>query len=550
MALVVALTLTFQTALAQSTSDDLATSAIVAEQSQTVRRLLAIYEALEDRRERLRELLEQLQTADSAERPGIEQQIDSHRETILQLRASFEKTAAGGTIIPESSTAQEQPLVWHEELAQIARPILNSLKEATEKPRRIAELRAAIELYQQQLDATRRASESLSQLRQREVPVPVSRGLDEISTNWEQRTRDLESSLGIARDELASLEVSEGEIFESIGNVARDFFLGSGLTLLLALVTAFVLWFALRSLGRFFGLGRAAPAGTDRAARLRLLSYAYQLLTVALVVLAVLSVFYVRGDLLLLSLAIISLAMLALGAWRFLPGYLQEARLLLNVGAARENERVFFQGLPYRISSLNLYSELRNPELEGRIRMPLAALASLISRPLTDEAWFPTSAGDYVLLPDGGFGQVLRQSIELVELKVMGSIVQYGSADFLAMNPRNLSREGFGLAVGFGIDYRHQDEALERVPERFRSGLQSAFADAGLGEDLKDLLVEFKSAGASSLDYLIYATMDGRSASSYYRIGRLIQQACVDICNREGWVIPFNQITVHRAENA
>jgi hypothetical protein len=262
----------------------------------------------------------------------------------------------------------------------------------------------------------------------------------------------------------------------------------------------------------------------------------------------VLSVFYIRGDLLLLTLTIIALVMLALGAWRFLPRYIQEARLLLNIAAAREGERVIYNGLPFRIVSLNLYSELRNPDLEGSIRLPLSALTQLTSRPRTDEAWFPCRAGDYLLLPDGSFGQVLQQTVELVRLKVIGSIVQFGTAEFLQLNVRNLSREGFGVIVVFGIDYQHQEISLSRVPERLMTGLKTAFQQADYGDDLKDLLVEFKEAGTNSLDYLIYATMEGSVASSYFTIARLIQQTCVDICNHEGWVIPFAQVTIHQAD--
>ena len=69
-------------------------------------------------------------------------------------------------------------------------------------------------------------------------------------------------------------------------------------------------------------------------------------------------------------------------------------------------------------------------------------------------------------------------------------------------------------------------------------------------DDLKDLKVAFKAASASSLDYLIYASINGNSAASYIAIGPLIQQACVDICNQQGWIIPFTQVTLHQAENS
>jgi hypothetical protein len=330
--------------------------------------------------------------------------------------------------------------------------------------------------------------------------------------------------------------------------IGREFFLGRGLTLLIALLTGLGLWFAMRQLRRLAAGRRQQREEAEQAARVRLVLYGYHLLTIVLVAMAMLSVFYVRGDLLLLSLSIVVLVMLVLGAWRYLPRYVQEGRLLLNVGAVRQGERVTYQGLPFRITSLNLYSELRNPELEGVIRLPLPAMAQLISRPRSGEAWFPCRAGDYLLLADGSLARVLQQGIEWVRLKVMDSIIQVRSTDFVQQNVRNISADGFGVAVTFGIDYQHQSIALQEVPQRLREGLSSAFAGSAYGADLKHLLVEFKAANSSSLDYLVYATMDGNSAPGYFAIGRLIQQTCVDICNREGWIIPFTQVTVHQAE--
>jgi len=64
-------------------------------------------------------------------------------------------------------------------------------------------------------------------------------------------------------------------------------------------------------------------------------------------------------------------------------------------------------------------------------------------------------------------------------------------------------------------------------------------------EDIKDLVVEFKTAGASSLDYQIYLILKGSVAKSFFKAQRMVQQACVEVCNREGWIIPFTQITIH-----
>ncbi len=522
--------------------------AAAVEQAENVRRMLAIREALEARRARIRDLLEQLDGADEGEQARIREQIAGHRDTVRDLTTAFESIAVGGATLRDDSTADDKPLEWHEELTQIARPLLNRLREATEKPRRVAELRTRIELYQQQLDVARRALASVAVYDREQVPPAVAEGLDAVAASWRDRAQDVERSLDVARAELASLQASEGEIFATLGRVTGDFLLGSGLTLLLAAIVGIAVWLALRSFQRLVRRWRRRTPSDQQAARIRLLLYSYHLLTMVLVTLAVLAVFYVRGDVLLLSIAIIALIMLVLGIWRFLPRYVQEARLLLNVGQVREGERVTYAGLPFQVATLNLYSELRNPDLDGVIRLPLSVLGQLTSRPRTAEAWFPSRVGDYVMLPDGNLGEVLAQTVEQVALKVVSAVVQYPAAAYFDLGVRNLSREGFGVFVVFGIDYAHQAIALERVPERFKSGIESAFAEAGFGDDLQSLIVEFKEAGASSLDYVIYATLDGGSAGSYFRIGRLIQQTCVAICNDESWIIPFTQVTVHSAE--
>ena len=516
--------------------------------AQVVRRLQAIRESLQDKREQVRSLVEEVQNADETDRHDLGLRIASLQQAIRELSAAFERTAVGGLSLQADDGAAEAALDWHEELLQIARPILDSLKKATERPRRIAELQTAIDLQQQQLERARQALDSLSRFEAREIPPEVEAGLDELTAAWRRHQQDIEQALQIEGNELQYLQSQDARLFENMGGITYDFILGRGLTLLLALLAGIALWIAMRLLRRWFSHGWRAARGSGQSAQVRLLFYAYHLLTMVLVTLAVLSVFYLRGDLLLLSLAIVALVMLALGVWRFLPGYIQEARLLLNAGAARQGERVIYNGLPLRIDSLNLHSELSNPDLEGRLRLPLAALAGLISRPAQDEPWFPCRPGDYLLLANGDFAEVLRQTVELVQLRVMGSQVLYDSASFMQLNARNLSREGFGIGVTFGIDYRHQADALDAVPERIRSALEADFDAAGFGDNLQNLVVEFKAAAASSLDYLVYVTLDGGAAASYFRVGRLVQQSCVRTCNREGWTIPFAQLTVHRAD--
>jgi hypothetical protein len=550
--------LTLPVALAQgNTAPDASTPEVVATtqandslQAQNIRKLLAIKDALEEKRARVRDLVEQLANADEVDQQKLRGQITTLRQTIADLEFSFENIAVSGANLRGLQDEPLQPLSWHDELMQVARPLLNSLKEATEKPRRIEELRREIDLYQQQLEVTQRATAALARFDRETLPPGVAAGLTELATTWRERSRDIERSLELARGNLTSLESEEVDLLATFGGIAHEFFLGRGLTLLIALLTGIGIWLSMRTLRELVRARRTVKQDAEKAARLRLLFYAYHLLTIILVALAVLSVFYVRGDLLLLSLSIITLVMLALGTWRYLPRYIDEGRLLLNVGAAREGERVIYQGLPFRITSLNLYSELRNPELDGVIRLPLSAMAQVISRPRGNDSWFPCRVGDYLLLADGRFAHVVQQSIEWVRLKVRGSIVQIATTEFLQQPARNLSVDGFAIVVTFGIDYQHQQISLQQVPEQLHTGISAAFAASDYADDLKDLKVAFKAASASSLDYLIYASMDGNSAASYFAIECLVQQSCVDVCNQQGWIIPFTQVTLHQAENS
>lgn len=541
-----AASLAFQVVLAQT--DSSSTQTLQEQKVQAALQLHEINQALADKRAQLEDLQAQLDTAAEIDKDKITERISELKKSIDELETAFEKTAVSGVNLSSLTDTEETELDWRDELVQIARPVLSSLKEATEKPRKIEELRSTIKLYQQQLEVIDKATESIELMSQNEMSAAVSEDLGKVAATWDERRSDIELALDAARNELQTLEGEDIDLLETVGRVIHEFLVGRGLTLLIALLTGAFVWYVMRGVRWLVGSWKRSQEDDDRSAKFRLVFYVYHFITLVLVAFAVLTVLYTRGDILLLSLAIILLAMLTLGAWRFLPGYIQEARLLLNVGAARQGERVIYNGLPFRIASINLYSELRNPSLEGSVRLPLSTVAELTSRPRIDEDWFPCKAGDYLLLPDNVFAQVIKQTVELVKLKVTGSIVQYQTADFLNLHMRNLSQQGFGVIVVFGIDYQYQKISLDKVPERFRQGLTLAFEKAGLKDNLKDLLVEFKEASASSLDYLIYATMDGDSASKYFTINRLIQQTLVDICNQEDWGIPFSQITVHQAK--
>ncbi len=513
--------------------------------------LTIIQQSIEVKRDAIRELNEQLKTkTDPSEMLETAQKIERLKNEMLSLQKSFEHIALGGINQSILVDQLEKKINWKDELEQISMPLIATLKEITAKPRQMDALRRDIERHEKQLEEIRKALVALQYFKEQALPPLVAERIDRLSSDWTTRRDDTLRALEISRFKLSSLK-EEGTAWQTTAwEAVKEFFLGRGLTLFMAVVISIAVWIVLRSLLEMYWhiLYRLRRnVGTTRAP---LVLYSYRLLTAIMIVLAVLIVFYVRGDVLLITLALVALAGVALSLRQTLPRYTAELRLLLGIGPVREDERLVYDGVPFMVNSLSVYSILRNPMLEGVLRLPLHAMNEFTSRLVGEEPWFPCQPGDYILLADGSFGKVMRQSIELVEIMVRDAIVQIRTKDFLGQNIRNLSQQGFGVACTFGIDYQHQAMCLDRVPAMFQEAIVTRFEQAGLKDEIQDIMVEFKQAGASSLDYQIYMILKGSAAKAYFKAQRLIQQACVDTCNREGWIIPFTQITVHSANES
>ena len=180
--------------------------------------------------------------------------------------------------------------------------------------------------------------------------------------------------------------------------------------------------------------------------------------------------------------------------------------------------------------------------------MSINRLSTLRSRPHDDsEPWFPTKTGDWVLT-NGSLGKVVNQTPEYVQVVRKGGAREtYLTADFLALVPVNLSKS-FRVRSSFGIDYQHQAISTTEAMEIFKVKLKAELVDfLEDREHLNSVSVEFALAGSSSLDYVVIADFKGEAADRHDKLERAIQRICVDVCNEQGWVIPFTQVTMHQA---
>ncbi len=515
-------------------------------QQNTVENLVNIQKSIKFKQDQVAVLREKLKKQeDISEKQEIEQSIARIKFDIKGLQVSFEHIALGGINRSILNELPEQPINWQDEIEQISRPLLSTLKELTAKPRQIDSLNRDIDQLEEQLKVIDKALDSIRAFKDQSLPSIAADPVKQLLTDWEQRKEDTQRKLEISQLKLDNL-LSESETWQiSASSVFSHFFHGRGLTLFLAISISLMTWLLTKGLLNLYWRLKYHGKHNEAITRAPLLYYSYRLVTVSIIVLAILMVFYVRGDVLLLTLAIIVLVGAALTLRQTLPRYAAEIRLLLGVGPVREAERLVLDGVPFKVDSLSVFTVLRNPSLEGFVRLPLHEMNEHTSRPARKETWFPCQPGEFVLLASGSLARVIRQTIEFVEVAVMDTLMQIRTKDFIEQNVRNLSREGFGVSCSFGVDYQHQAICLDQIPEKFQAAIIRRFEEVNLKDAIKEILVEFNTAGSSSLDYRIYMILNGQAAKAYYRAQRLVQQACVDTCNREGWVIPFTQVTIH-----
>ena len=517
-------------------------------------------QALEEKLKEKIELQRALKVADPSAKADAQLALDKVNAEVKNLNQSFEQVAIGGVNL--EAFGEEETFDWKKELVLITQPVLEGLKGLTEKPRKIERLRNIIGERKLQVDEINKAIETVNSRLASQPPTSIAPALKATLATWEGYQKDNLREIELAEVQLESLLGTNVSWYETLRTTFGSFFDGRGKTLLIAAVVSIIVWLVMKGLlwlvmyrrkiktadGQFKKQPKNKPRNLTSY---RVAHYLYKLLTTVLIVFAVMIVLYVRGDLLLLALMIIVFFGLAVTLKQILPKYVSEARILLNLGTTREGERIVYNGIPWEVAHINVHTILKNPCLQGVLRIPLSELNNINSRTVSnDEAWFPSKKGDYILIPDGSIAEVLSQTPENVELRSKGGMrIFYPSAEFINMGIYNLTKGGsYGVGSVFGIDYAHSDISLTSVSQVFREAVAEGLRSAGLNEHVEDVLVDLQTANSSSLDYLIYVTMNSRAASSYFKIGRLIQQSCVRACNENNWGIPFPQLTLHKAE--
>lgn len=483
------------------------------------------------------------------EKNNLAVELDRLDKMLASANRDFERIATGVDIGLFGEKKEEQ-FDWKDEVGSLVKPGINELKRMTQKARQKASLKDELGFYLELKPVARQANENLMDLISRTEDKTIKQNLEKLVPEWRGVENQISSKLEITQMQLAELESEGQSLIETSQASIKNFFKTRGLFLFIALASCIGIILLIRLAYLFLVKYIPGYMSQYRPFHLRALDLLFRVITLFAALFVVILVFYVFEDWVLLSLAIIFLMGLGWAAKHTLPRFWHQSRLMLNIGAVREGERVFYQGVPWLVKRINMFSLLENPDLGQTLRVPIETLMDLTSRPFQGhEPWFPCRKNDWVILSDGTRGGVTSLSHEMVELVMRGGAKKvYQTADFLGLSPLNLS-VNFRLKIVFGISYNLQAVATNEVLEILDAYIRKKLTAEDYEKSLLNLRVEFSAAGSSSLDLVVIADFEGKMAPLYNRISRAIQRWCTDVCTENDWEIPFPQLTVHKPGN-
>ena len=490
------------------------------------------------------------QSTSEAEKIALKEEIAQLDKQLSETMDDFERIATGveSALFSEKESSM---FSWKDELSSLVEPAIKELKRFTIRTRQKSDLKDKIAELLLLKTTAQQAVSHLQTVLEETPDNEVQKEVKALQPEWINIEKRLSNKLELAERELTQLENQEFSLVESSSNSLRIFFKKRGLYLVVAVIVFIVILMGCRLLSRSITAIslKLSKKRDPRSLKIRLLYIVFQLLSVILAVTGLFFVLYLAEDWFLLSMAIIFFLGLAWSIRQGLPKLWQQARLMLNLGSVRENERLILHGVPWRVASLNVFCRLVNPSLEIELRVPIEQLIGHVSRPYNpEEPWFPCKKGDWVVVGSTTRARVVSLSHELVEVVERGGRrVSYPTNAFLQSCPANLSRN-FRVRVPFGVSYGLQKTVTSTIPAVMKDYIESKLAEEGYKSKCLNLLVEFMQANASSLDLLVLADFKGELADIYMRLERVIQKWCVDCCTMNNWEIPFPQLTVHGVE--
>ncbi|WFB34333.1 hypothetical protein P3T73_09185 [Kiritimatiellota bacterium B12222] len=507
--------------------------------------LSALNDSIEIREQQRANIYTRMKNAeDPVEREKMLPELQKVNSQLSELYKDFQKIAVK-TDFSDFEKEAPKEFNWQTELGQLLEPFMKEMKAATKDSREMGELQDKLEEATTKKKTSLEALESLKPLLAAEQNPQVKQRLIGLNDLWNDRLRTAENNITTSEYQINLRQKDKESPLEQAKGMASGFVRTRGLNLLFGMLAFGGIFLVMNGIQSLWSKYRPSRK-KGRSFSARLSSLIWKILTLIIAIGAMLATFNATGDWFLVSLTILFLLGVGWAGMKTLPGMVELFRMMLNMGAVREDERLIYEGLPWKVNSISFRTELLNPLLNGGVlTLPTRMLVGLVSRPEgDDEEWFPTKKDDWVQLSDGVFGKVAYQCPSNVQIVTPGGSQKvYKTIQYMELAPMTLST-GFRKEVVFGIDYSHVNDAVTFIPKTMKEHLKGVLSQK-LGDNLNHLDVFLENASESAIQFCVIVDCKGEAASQWPYLSMWVQTALVALCNEQGWKIPFPQLQLH-----
>ncbi|MFV0337949.1 MAG: hypothetical protein ACK5LK_06860 [Chthoniobacterales bacterium] len=475
-------------------------------------------------------------------------QLKSLEASLNETKFKIFETVAPKLDLTPLKSIHETSFTLRGAIEDVIRPLIEDFKRATADSREAQVVRNQYRTTKLQSEVLNAGLKKLKQNIEQTTDPELRKSLQQVQKYFTGRLDSINDELDILTFHIDHINREQKSFVGETKSFIETFFRQRGKNLTVTTLAILITFFALNLFHRYLH-NYTQLFSRKRSFWNRLFDISLALFSFVGAVLVGVVVLMSFGDWVLVSLFILILFGAIILLKDSIPNYLDEIRLLLNIGAVREGERINIDGVSWNVEKLSFFTILKNPALRnGSIRLPVASLTNYLSHPeSSNEPFFPTDEGDWVELDDQTYGRVIFQNVETVRLVLLGGAQKnYTIRNFLSQNPKNFSHN-FRISTMIGIDYANQSTSTKETLEKLREFFNREIHKEISHEDILSLKIEFALANASSLDYQVNLDLKGHLAPRRMFIKRMLQRIGVDACNEFSLGIPFQQITLHKA---
>lgn len=477
----------------------------------------------------------------------LESEISQLTIKLNAAKMSFANTIADVNLFSEEEDAapskpKEKDIL--KELQELLVPFIDSIKNATKSPRKIEKLRNDIAIIDLKDSQSEEALQNLTRIESLEQFKDMKENIEASKLMIQKVVAENKILKNIYKRDLDKALRGQTSFFV-VADMIQGFFATKGKDLLIALCTGILAAFILKCLKKII-LNLKYFNNSQRNIKKTFNAF-YGIVSTAISVFSGIAALYLLNDWFLFSLALLILIAVFWSLKTYIPRFLTEIKIIMDLGYVKEGQRIVWNNCPWIVKKLGMSVQLENEYLDSRIRfLPIREISNLYSRPLVqDEPLFPSRKGDFVMLSDETYGKVLTQTSENVVLLLPPTVqITLPLQEYLSLKPRNYSN-GFQVKTLLSIDYKHQKDVFQIediVKKELSELLQSnSFSPA---ENFKNLIVEFKEASNSSLDFFVWVDCKGELAPDYSKVCRFINSMILKICSKHSLSIPYPHMQV------